>query len=82
MNIYNYQTEKYLREIMYSTLGYVNKGGFWRKPKPPKKHHKKGQVQCAKCLEYFDNEFIITGNNKKQYCIECEKTVILWNSRN
>jgi hypothetical protein len=48
MDIDNYNIEKNLREKMYSSLGYIHKGGFWRKPRPAKKHHKKGRVQCAK----------------------------------
>ncbi|MBN2401363.1 MAG: hypothetical protein JXN64_03095 [Spirochaetes bacterium] len=82
MDIDNYKTEKKLRAIMYTVIGYTEKNGYWRKPKPVKKQHEKGKVQCVKCMEYFEKEFTIQGKNRKHYCIECEKTVIPLKSYN
>jgi hypothetical protein len=75
MDIDNYAMEKKLREIMYSALGYHKKNEFWRKTKPEKKQRIKGQIQCSKCMEYFDEVFIIK-RNRNNYCNECEKAIV------
>lgn len=74
MGIDNYTTQKMLREIMYSALGYHKNNESWHKTKLSDKKHLKGHIQCSKCLEYFEKEFIIR-RNKNNYCTECEKTI-------
>jgi hypothetical protein len=75
MKTYSYFTERKLRDIMYSAMGYSNNNGLWHKEKRGKKQHITGQIQCSVCKEYFDRDFIIR-KKKKCYCSECEKTVM------